>query len=199
MKYDSVIKILKSGGVGIFPTDTIYGIVGSALRPEAVERIYFWRKRDSKKPPIILVASVNDVKKFGVLIDPETEKILARAWPGKVSVILPMARRQKQAHKRFEHLHRGTKTLAFRVPKPAWLKALLEKTGPIIAPSANFEGEPPALTIRAAKKYFGNNVDFYADAGRLVSEPSTLIRIEKGDIIVVRKGAVRFPRAERGN
>ena len=99
---------------------------------------------------------------------------------------------QKQALKKFEYLHRGTKTLAFRIPKAAWLRKLLQETGPLIAPSANFEGEPPALTIRAAKKYFGENVDFYADAGRLVSKPSTLIKIERGKVTVLREGAVKI-------
>lgn len=192
MNYDHSVKILKSGGIGIFPTDTIYGIVGSALSPEAVARIYFWRKRDFQKPPIILVASTDDVKKFGVMTDMATKKILSRVWPGKVSVILPMASREKRAFKTFEYLHRGTGTLAFRVPKSAWLQRLLEISGPLIAPSANFEGEPPALTIRAAKKYFGKNVDFYVDAGRLVSKPSTLIKIEKGNVIVLREGAVKI-------
>jgi L-threonylcarbamoyladenylate synthase len=69
---------------------------------------------------------------------------------------------------------------------------LLQRTGPLIAPSANFEGEPPASTIRAAKKYFGKKVDFYADAGRLVSRPSTLIKMEKGWLIVLREGAVKI-------
>jgi len=192
MKYEDSIKILKAGGIGILPTDTIYGIVGSALQSETIARIYFWRKRDYKKPPITLVASVSDVKKFGVLINAATEKMLARVWPGKVSVILPISPRQKQALKKFEYLHRGTKTLAFRIPKAAWLRKLLQETGPLIAPSANFEGEPPALTIRAAKKYFGENVDFYADAGRLVSKPSTLIKIERGKVTVLREGAVKI-------
>ena len=192
MKYEDPIKILKSGGIGIFPTDTIYGIVGSAFRPDAVEKIYFWRKRDFKKPPIILAASMDDIKNFGVAIDASTKKILSRVWPGKVSVILPISSRRKKALEKFKHLHRGTGTLAFRIPEPAWLRNLLEETGPLIAPSANFEGEPPALTIRAAKKYFGKNVDFYADAGRLVSKPSTLIKIEKGNVTVLREGAVKY-------
>ena len=195
MKYAAAIKILRSGGIGIFPTDTIYGIVGSALQPETVERIYFWRKRDFRKPPIILAASVHDIKKFGIVIDAATKKILARVWPGKVSVILPISPREKRALTKFKYLHRGTKALAFRVPRLAWLRKLLQETGPIIAPSANIEGEPPALTIRAAKKYFGKNVDFYADAGQLASKPSTLIKIKEGKAIVVREGAVKIDSA----
>ncbi|MGB7957432.1 MAG: L-threonylcarbamoyladenylate synthase [Minisyncoccia bacterium] len=191
MKYDNFIKVLRSGGAGILPTDTIYGIVGSAMSPETVERIYFWRKRDPKKPPIILVASVGDLRKFGIVMDAAAKKVLMQLWPGKVSVILPMSRRCGMS-KKFTHLHRGTETLAFRVPKPAWLRKLLQMTGPLIAPSANIEGKPPALTIRAAKKYFGENVDFYADAGRLASKPSTLIKIEHGHVTVLREGAVKI-------
>jgi tRNA A37 threonylcarbamoyladenosine synthetase subunit TsaC/SUA5/YrdC len=43
--------------------------------------------------------------------------------------------------------------------------------------------------MRAAKKYFRDDIDFYVDAGRLVSVPSTLIKIEKGRAIVLREGA----------
>jgi L-threonylcarbamoyladenylate synthase len=189
---DTIIKILRSGGIGVLPTDTIYGIVGSAMLPETVARIYRLRKRNPKKPMIILVASIADMKKFGVAIDAATKKILAQIWPGKVSVILLISLSRRSSLKNFKYLHRGTGTLAFRVPEPAWLRGLLRKTGPLIAPSANFEGEPPAPTIRAAKKYFGTNVDFYADAGSLASKPSTLIKIENGSVIVLREGAVKF-------
>jgi L-threonylcarbamoyladenylate synthase len=192
MNYDDLVEILNSGGAGVLPTDTLYGIVGFALMPETVRRIYRLRKRNSKKPMIVLVASVDDLKKFGITVDARTRKILSEVWPGKVSIVLPIASGKKSTLKKFRYLHRGTGALAFRVPKSAWLRDLLQETGPLVAPSANFEGEPPALTIPAAKKYFGKSVDFYADAGKLVSKPSTLIKIEKGRVIVLREGAVRI-------
>jgi len=187
-----IIKTLRSGGIGILPTDTIYGIVGSALVPKTVARIYHLRKRNLKKPMIVLVSSTEDMRQFGMAIDETTKKILAHVWPGKVSVILPISLRRKSELKRFGYLHRGTAALAFRVPKPTWLQKLLRKTGPLIAPSVNFEGEPPALSVRAAKKYFGRSVDFYVDAGRLISRPSTLIIIEKGKVTVLREGAIKI-------
>ncbi len=168
--------------VGILPTDTIYGIVGSALDKRTVERIYRLRKRNPKKPMIILIGDMSDLKKFGIMITPAIKKILNKVWPGKVSVILP------SSSKKFAYLHRGTKTLAFRLPRPVWLRKMLKKTGPLVAPSANIEGKPPALTIPAAKRYFGKNVDFYADAGRLISKPSTIIAIKNGELTILRKG-----------
>ncbi len=186
------IKILSSGGVGILPTDTIYGIVGSALMPETVARIYRLRKRNPEKPMIVLISSASDIEQFGVATGGAVEDIISRIWPGKVSVILPISPSSGSELKKFNYLHRKTGALAFRVPKPAWLRRLLEETGPLVAPSANFEGEPPALTIHAAKRYFGKNADFYADAGRIVSKPSTLITIEKGKMMILREGAMKI-------
>jgi len=171
--------------IGILATDTMYGIVGSAFDKEAVERIYRLRKRNLKKPMIILIGAVNDLKKFGIVTTPAIKKILKKVWPGRVSVVLPCP------PKKFAYLHRGTKTLAFRLPKPHWLRGLLMKTGPLVAPSANIQGKPPAQTMRAARKYFGSTLDFYVDAGRLDSKPSTLISINHGRTVVLREGAVK--------
>lgn len=179
-----VAAILRRGGVGVLATDTLYGIVGSALSKKAVARIYWLRKRNVKKPLIILIASVRDLARFGVKADTQTKKLLNTVWPGKVSVIVPCPL------KKFAYLHRGTKTLAFRMPANVRVRRLLQKTGPLVAPSANIEGMPPATTITQAKKYFGTAVDFYINTGKRISAPSTLVAIEKGEIVVKRKGAV---------
>ena len=181
-----ITQTLRRGGVGVLPTDTLYGIVGSALNKRTVLRIYKLRKRNPKKPMIILIGSLADLKKFGISLPTTHYKLLTGLWPNAVSVILPCP------VKKFAYLHRGTKTLAFRFPKPKWLRDLLKKTGPLVAPSANWEGHPPAATIREAKKYFADKVDMYIDAGRCTGKPSTLVRITPaGEAVVLRRGAVR--------
>lgn len=192
--YDLVIETVCRGGVGVLPTDTLYGIVGSALQSKTVKKIYRLRKRNPKKPMIILIGSLDDVRQFGVALTPAVEKILKKVWPGKVSVILPMGAngRGKAAVKKFHYLHRGTKTLAFRLPTLSNLKNFLKKTGPLVVPSANFEGKTPARTIKEAKHYFGDRISFYIDAGKLMSKPSTLIAIDQGKVLVLRKGAVNI-------
>jgi len=181
------LKILKSGGIGVMPTDTIYGLLGSALNKKTVERIYQVRKRKPNKPLIILIGAIKDLDLFRIKLNQETSKILNTYWPGKISIILPCQL------KKFEYLHRGTKTLAFRLPKNKWLQDLLKKAGPLVAPSANPEGLSPAKNITEAKKYFGNQVDFYR-AGKIYSssKPSTLIEIKKDKINVIREGAVKI-------
>lgn len=181
-----VVAILRRGGVGVLATDTLYGVVGSALSRKAVERIYRLRKRNPKKPLIVLIASMRELARFDVKADAQTKEFLAAVWPGKVSVVLPCP------FKKYAYLHRGTKTLAFRVPKSVLLQRLLQKTGPLVAPSANIEGMPPATTVTEAKKYFGDKADFYINAGRRVSAPSTLVAIEHGRIVIHRQGSAKI-------
>lgn len=178
------MKQIDEGGVGVIPTDTIYGIVGSALLPEAVEKIYQLRKRATDKPFIILISSVNDLDKFGVTLTQKQKDFLQSNWPNPLSVILPVT------SEKFKYLHRGTNSLAFRMPKDEELIELLEMFGPMVAPSANIEGEKPSETIDEAKNYFGNFVDFYIDRGTMKGEPSTLIELlDDGKFNIIRQGS----------
>ena len=192
----SATLLLRKGGVGILATDTIYGVVGSALKPKTVARIYRLRKRSLKKPMIILIGSVRDLKKFGIVPSLAAQKILKRFWPGlaprsqgdfsgPVSIILDLPQRANIV-RQFRYLHRGTGTLAFRLPKPVWLRKLLARTGPLVAPSANWEGHPPAKTIAGAQRYFGTRVDFYIDSGPRRGKPSKLVQIKAEKAVVLR-------------
>lgn len=182
-KSDKLVELLKNGQIGVMPTDTIYGIVGSALNPRTVEEIYALRKRASDKPMIILTSSLEDLKKFDIILTTAQINFLKKIWPNPVSVILPCIQ------ERFSYLHRGKKSLAFRVPKNTELLRILRKVGPLVAPSANFEKEKPLETVSETRKHFGDKVAFYIDGGILKSKPSTIIRLYKdGARIVVRQG-----------
>ncbi len=178
---------LKQGGIGIIPTDTIYGIVGSALNPETIERIYELRKREKNKPMIILLSSLKDLERFEVRLSEKQEEFLEKNWPNSLSVVLSCE------SEKFKYLHRGKNSLAFRIPKDKFLLDLLSLSGPLVAPSANFEGEKPSEIIDQAINYFGKNVDFYIDGGKLVSTPSTLIKLN-GDASfeIIRQGSYRL-------
>jgi len=181
-----IISLIKSGGVGVLPTDTLYGLVGSAMDKKTVMQIYKLKKRTPKKPCIVLIDRINDLKKFSIKIGKVEKDILEKFWPGKVSVILPCL------EKKFFYLHRGTQSLAFRLPKKPSLINIIKKSGPLVAPSANPEGLLPAKNIIEAKKYFGGEVDFYVDGGKLESKPSTLVILKNGAVKVLRPGAVKI-------
>lgn len=176
------IKTLKTGGIGVTNTDTILGIVGNALNKSTVERIYRLKKRNLKKPFIILISEIKELEKFDIKLDKKTKEILKKYWPGKVSIILPCE------SKKFEYLHRGNKSLAFRLPSKKSLINTLKKTGPLVAPSANPEGLEPAKNLKESQKYFEDKVDFYHIQKSITNnKPSTLIKIEDEKIEILRK------------
>ena len=177
--------MIKAGKVGIIPTDTLYGLVGSALNKETVERIHHLKKRSEAKPFIILISSLEDLKLFNIQVSKKIKGLLERVWPNPVSVILPCP------EDKFTYLHRGTKSLALRIPKDQKLLEILQQTGPLVAPSANPEGKPPAQTIEEAKNYFGGSIDFYVNGGKLSNQPSTLIKVKNNHIITLREGAFK--------
>lgn len=170
----TIIDMLSRGAVGILRTDTIYGIVGRADNEQAVERIYDLKNRDGDKSPIVLVSSLDDL--FDEPTD-EEQKLLDEVWPGKVSVIIPTAHAPAW-------LERGNGSVAYRLPAHEELRQLVAQTGPLIAPSANLQGEKPAESVDEAMRYFGEQVDFYVDGGRVEDlTPSQLLRlIEDGEV-----------------
>ncbi len=184
--FKKIEKIIKNDGVGVLPTDTLYGIVGSAFSKKSVERIYKLKKRNPKKPLIVLVGSISEVGLFGAKIGREVEKEIKKLWPGKVSIIFDCPA------DKFYYLHRGENKLAFRLPKKKSLLKLIKKTGPLVAPSANPEGLEPATSIREVREYFGDSVDFYVSGGRIKSLPSTIIALEGGRMVIKREGAVEI-------
>jgi L-threonylcarbamoyladenylate synthase len=181
---ENLVEVLQKGGVAIMPTDTIYGMVGKAENENTVERIYEIKNRNSKKPCIVLIGNMNELKKFSVVLSEMQKNKLKEFWINgscPTSIVLDCP------DERFFYLHRGGKTLAFRIPALPSLRNLLLKTGPLIAPSANLETIPPSENVEDAKKYFGDSVDLYLDGGTIHSKASKLIKLHKdGSITVLR-------------
>lgn len=188
-KLSSAARTLLSGKIVIIPTDTILGVAASVWSKEAVKRAYQILKRDRKKPFIILISSIKDLTSFDIELDSPTRKILKKIWPGKVSFVLPCP------SQKYKYLHRGTKTLAFRIPKKVSLIRLLKITGPLVSTSANPQGKKPAESITEAKKYFDGKIDFFVEAGTLKSAPSTLLKLNKGKISIIRQGSFQVTKS----
>lgn len=181
----AVAARLTSGGLVVLPSDTQYGIVCQAASQDAVERVYAARGRTPTKPCVVLAASLEQLLDLEGL-DRNTLLMAERYWPGPVSVVVPC----KKSF--WPHIHRGSATIAVRVPDNSALLNLLESTGPLLAPSANKEGEEPAETVAQAAAVFGDLVDIYVDGGLKEKVlPSTVIRFdEDGLVTMLRHGAV---------
>ena len=201
-------QVLKKGGAIIAPTDTLYGILARAEDKKAVERIYKIKGRDENKPFIILITDIKDLNKFGVEHSNILQNLGMFPKGKKVSFILACD------NKKFEYLHRGSKSLAFRIinPRNRNLFKLIQNVGPLVAPSANPQGLKPALNIWEAKRYFGpvrsrspqgdratrllagatsngigNQIDMYMCGGTRNAKPSTVISFLEKKPTIIRK------------
>lgn len=178
------VDILKNGGVGVIPTDTVYGIACNPFSKDALCKLYKLKGRDENKPPVIIISEISDLIKFRAIVSKQHFKFIGKYWPGKVTVIFEIS-------KEFDYLDKG-KGLAVRFPGDKKVVEFLKQTGPLATSSANLQGTPLALNITEARKYFGDNVDFYEDWGDLDSTPSTLVDLRGGEIKVLRQGGVEI-------
>ena len=172
-------ELVRSGSVGVIPTDTLYGLVCRYDDPESVERIYRLKRRDRSKPCIVLIDEIERLAEFGVLLDRDELKAVKGLWPGPVSVIFTV-------QGSFDALTCGTGTLAFRVPSDESLRSFLSVSGPILAPSANMEGMGPSKTVSEAYVYFGDDIDFYVEDGKREGPASRIVKITESKEVVYR-------------
>lgn len=179
---------IKNGGIAVIPTDTIYGIVGSAKIQETIEKIYKLRKRAKDKPMIILISKISQISDLGIKITKKQKEIFKKLWPNKISIIIDVL------NENLHYLHRGKNSLGFRLPDNEFLIKVLEISGPIVAPSANFEGEKSSKNIEDAKKYFKDSIPLYIDSGTLKSEPSTIVQLKNSELKILREGPVKIPK-----
>lgn len=171
-------EMLKEGKVGVLLTDTLYGVVALANNQQAVERVYEVKGRTPTKPPIVLIG---DVSQMYDSLPHEVDETVHGLWPGKNSIIVP----QPSAP---EWLVRGSQGVAYRLPDNRRLQQLLLDTGPLVAPSANPQGQKPARSVGEAEGYFGEAVDFYVDGGvAMDDQPSSMyILTADGDMEQIR-------------
>ncbi len=185
---DQAIEILLHGGVGVLPTDTVYGIAACAADPVAVKRFYALKQREHK-PGTIIAASIEQLVELGV--KRRYLKAVEHLWPNSLSIIIPTV-------DELEYLHLGLDSLALRVTDDPIFQAILQRSGPLVTSSANQPGEPPAVSVEQAYDYFGDSVDFYVDGGdRSDRTPSTIIRIVDDAIEILRPGAVEISETGR--
>jgi len=181
--FDKAVNVIKKGGVIVAPTDTLYGLLGDALNEKTVNRIYSLKNRSPEKPLIILIPSTEYLSMFGVRPSSVEKKLLEKKG---ITVVIDLS------DDRYEYLHRGKKSLAFRIPDYKPIIEFMKKVGkPLVAPSANPQGKPPSTNVKEAVKYFGQNVDLYIDGGERKSQPSTIVKVNK-DIKILREGSISY-------
>ena len=178
--------IIRSGGLVVFPTETVYGLGGDATNPEAAERIYAAKGRPSDNPLIIHVASPEEAEGYAYTTDLYYE-LARRFMPGPLTVILTA--RDTVPRK----TRGGLDTVAVRCPENGIARALISLAGvPIAAPSANLSGTPSPTTARHVMEDMTGRVDMIIDGGDCdFGLESTIVKLEDdGTMTLLRPGKI---------
>jgi L-threonylcarbamoyladenylate synthase len=179
LENNDLTNLIKSGSIGILPTDTVYGLVCSALNEESCRRLYQVKSRENK-PGTIIAADIDQVVELGLRKRYLTA--VKQFWPGPVSVIIPCSQN-------LDYLTQNKPSIAVRIPKSIKVNNLLKKTGPLLTTSANNPGEPTVNNLTEALEIFERSVDFFVDGGDYKNRsPSAIIRIIDDEIEIVRPG-----------
>jgi len=176
-----VAKVIESGGVVVYPTETSYGIGTNAANAAAVKRLRKIRK-PSGKPISIIVSDIGMMEKYGV-ITREIELLAKKFMPGPLTIITNKKETIPDVLNK--------KEIAFRISSYPIASMLSEYAGmPITAASANLEGMPPAFDVKMVLKYFNGKIDIVVDVGKLKRrKPSTMVDM-KDKPKIVRKGEI---------
>jgi len=180
------VKVLKGGGVVAFPTDTVYGIGAMPFDKKAVKKLYRIKKREKKKPIALLVSSKNAASKFAVKIPSRARKLMAKHWPGALTLVFPKRRSVPDL------LTAGLQTIGIRMPKNDIALKLIQKAGGALAvTSANISGGKPAT---CAGQIMGmKGIDLVIDGGKCsIGKPSSVVAVSGNNIRVLRKGSLKL-------
>ncbi|MCD6575901.1 MAG: threonylcarbamoyl-AMP synthase [Nanoarchaeota archaeon] len=179
---EEAVKILKKGGIIIYPTETAYAIGCDITNKKAIKKLYKIKKRPKSKGTTAIVSDIEMAKKFGKISKLE-EKIVKKFMPGPLTLIVPKKKKIPDI---------ANKEFAFRISKNKIARKLSKLLGkPIAATSANLSGKKPIYEINKIKKIFANKIGLIIDAGDLEKKKvSTIVKVEDGKIKVLRKGVI---------
>lgn len=181
----NVIKVLKSGGLVIYPTDTVYGLGCDITNVKALERIARIKGVKLEKSNFSFVCEdLSNLSDYVKQIDTTAFKILKRALPGAYTFILPGSKNLPNPFKK-------RKTVGIRVPDNSIALALVAALGnPIVSTSIRDEDDVLEYTTdpELILEKWDNLVDLVIDGGYGGNEASTIIDLSEDEPIIIREG-----------
>ncbi|GAB4141463.1 MAG: Sua5/YciO/YrdC/YwlC family protein [Thermogutta sp.] len=189
------VQALAEGRLLAIPTETVYGLAASALRPDALQRIVQIKNRDPKSPFALAIKDADELWDYCPDMSAMAWRLARRAWPGPLTLVLPESAQGGLSRALPEESRRlvcPNGTLGFRVPDHWVAASILRMTsGPLALTSVNRSGEPPAISGREIAEVFPE-IDIILDDGPTrYGTASTVVRVNGDrDWEVLRAGAL---------
>jgi len=193
-KIKEAAAIVDSGGLVVFPTETVYGIA-ARVKKDTLEKLDSIKGRNKNKHYTLHIAKRNEVLKYVPLLSLRARKLIQGAWPGPLTLVFDLdqheisMQRKELSKEAFDALYKAD-TIGIRCPDNPVAIALLDQAiHPVVAPSANISDLPPAVTADEALEQLDGKVDMALDAGRCkFRKSSTVAKIGKKGVEILREG-----------
>jgi L-threonylcarbamoyladenylate synthase len=181
-------RVLREGGIILYPTETVYGLGVDATNPQALRKLYGLKNRDLHKTALIAVGSVADIEQYGV-VNALSRSLAERFLPGPLTLVLTATDHAG------EGIIRDDGTVGIRVPDDAFCMALAMKfKGAYTSTSANIGGQQPASSVQEILAQFGekaSDISLVIDDGeRNSGTSSTIVSCVGEELVVLREGAL---------
>ena len=186
IKLSSCAEIIKSGGLVVFPTETVYGLGADATNPTAAEKIYAAKGRPSDNPLIVHVYEANQADKYAYT-NPIYYRLAEAFMPGPITVVL------KSRETIPSKTRGGLDTVAIRCPEALIARELIKLSSvPIAAPSANISGSPSPTSVKHVIHDMNGRVDAIIDGGDSdFGLESTIVKVNDDDsVTLLRPGKI---------
>ena len=182
-------EILNNDGVIAFVTDTVWGIGCLPTSQKAVQRIYEIKKREAKKPLILMSDDVYPLFDYVKQpIEKQAQRLIKNHFPGALTLVV------EKSENTPDFITSNMNTVGIRVPNnKTFAKICQSIDGRVLATtSANLSGEAPALTYEEAVKYIGDKVDLIVEDYGCIANglASTVAGFKNGEVVIYRQGEV---------
>jgi L-threonylcarbamoyladenylate synthase len=185
----AAVEILNRNDLVALPTETVYGLAGDALQPEAVAKIFEAKERPSFDPLIIHVENKEWLAKLTRSSEkarPVVEMLIERFWPGPLTILFPKSDLVPDL------VTAGLEQVAIRMPRhPVFIEVLRAFRRPLAAPSANRFGRVSPTRAEHVFDELAGRIPLILDAGQTaLGLESTIVRVHEDEIEILRQGAV---------
>ena len=179
------VDVLRTGGLVVVPTDTVYAIVADAFQTSATQRLLGAKRRGREVPLSILIRNPRQVIGLAAEVPETAERLMASYWPGPVALVL-----EEQAEMPWD-LGRTDGAITLRMPADDLLLAVAAEIGPLACSAANRRGELVPTTLEEAETQLGEAVELYIDGGPRAPALTTIVDCTREEEVeVLREGLI---------
>ncbi|PIS09129.1 threonylcarbamoyl-AMP synthase [Candidatus Beckwithbacteria bacterium CG10_big_fil_rev_8_21_14_0_10_34_10] len=185
-KFDQTIKVLKKGGIIIFPTDTVWGVGCLVNNLKATKKLYQIKKRETSKPTAVLVGTLKQAQKLAYL-NPKSKELIKKHWPGGLTIIL-------KAKKIVPKIIQGpNKTIGLRMPDHSLILKIIKRLDyGLVAGSANLAGKKAPTRKADINLELIKKIDFLLEGKNKGNQASTVVDLTQEPFKVLRQGWVKI-------